>query len=161
LTASHPRNIDIADEVGASWIDQDRVRSLIEFLLDQLRLDSQCTVSLAFVDKDHMTRLHVEWMDEPGPTDVLSFPMDDLRPGSEDGPAPLGILGDIVVCPAIAENQAISAGHEPAAELDLLITHGMLHLLGFDHAEPSDHEEMFGLQGDLLQQWGSLREVGS
>ena len=97
-----------------------------------------------------MEALHVQWMDEPGPTDVLSFPMDELRPGTEDVPTPPGLLGDIVLCPQVAETQAQAAGHSTLDELLLLTTHGLLHLLGFDHAEPDEEREMFGLQRELL-----------
>jgi probable rRNA maturation factor len=89
-------------------------------------------------------------MDEPGPTDVLSFPMDELRPGTEDTPTPAGLLGDIVLCPQVAEAQAETAGHSTLQELLLLTTHGILHLLGFDHAEPEEEREMFGIQRDIL-----------
>lgn len=97
-----------------------------------------------------MEALHVQWMDEPGPTDVLSFPMDELRPGTEETPTPAGLLGDIVLCPQVAETQARDAGHSTEDELLMLTTHGLLHLLGFDHAEPEEEREMFGLQRDLL-----------
>jgi probable rRNA maturation factor len=153
--SEQPGSIDIADESTADWIDHERVRALIAFVIDRMRLDPECSVSVAIVDEDRMADLHVRWMDEPGPTDVLSFPMDDLRPGSESGPAPLGILGDIVVCPAVAQRQAETVGHAREQELDVLLTHGMLHLLGFDHAEPEEHRVMFGLQGDLLTQWSA------
>ena len=86
-----------------------------------------------------MESLHVQWMDEPGPTDVLSFPMDELRPGTEEAPTPAGLLGDIVLCPQVAETQAQGAGHSTLDELILLTTHGLLHLLGFDHAEPEEN----------------------
>jgi probable rRNA maturation factor len=89
-------------------------------------------------------------MDEPGPTDVLSFPMDELRPGTPQRPTPEGLLGDIVLCPQVAAEQAKAAGHSAAAEMLLLTTHGMLHLLGYDHAEPEEKEEMFALQRELL-----------
>jgi probable rRNA maturation factor len=89
-------------------------------------------------------------MDEPGPTDVLSFPMDELRPGTEDQPTPAGLLGDLVLCPQVAIVQAEAAGHSPLDEMQLLTTHGLLHLLGFDHAEPEEEKEMFALQRDLL-----------
>jgi probable rRNA maturation factor len=89
-------------------------------------------------------------MDEPGPTDVLSFPMDELRPGNDDRVTPAGMLGDIVLCPDVAESQAETAGHSVDDELLLLTTHGILHLLGFDHAEPDEEKEMFALQRDLL-----------
>jgi probable rRNA maturation factor len=97
-----------------------------------------------------MEALHVQWMDEPGPTDVLSFPMDELRPGTEDMPAPAGLLGDIVLCPQVAETQAVAAKHSTMDELVMLTTHGLLHLLGFDHAEPEEEREMFGLQRELI-----------
>jgi probable rRNA maturation factor len=97
-----------------------------------------------------MEQLHVQWMDEPGPTDVLSFPMDELRPGTEDRPTPAGLLGDIVVCPQVAAEQAVTAGHSTMEEILLLTAHGILHLLGFDHAEPDEEREMFGLQRDIL-----------
>lgn len=100
-----------------------------------------------------MTRLHVEWMDLPGPTDVLSFPMDDLRPGQPGVVRPLGSLGDVILCPVVAQRQAHEAGHGVQAEIELLLTHGVLHLLGYDHAEPDEHERMFALQGQLLDRW--------
>ncbi len=90
-------------------------------------------------------------MDEPGPTDVLSFPMDELRPGSDEEQTPPGLLGDIVVCPAYANGQAEKAGHPLINEVLLLITHGILHLLGYDHAEPDEEREMFGLQNEILE----------
>jgi probable rRNA maturation factor len=97
-----------------------------------------------------MERLHIEWMDEPGPTDVLSFPMDELRPGTAAQPSPAGVLGDIVICPQVADEQAKKAGHSIGDEMLLLATHGLLHLLGYDHAEPEEEQEMFSLQRQLL-----------
>jgi probable rRNA maturation factor len=97
-----------------------------------------------------MAELHVQWMDEPGPTDVLSFPMDELRPGAEGEVTAPGLLGDIVVCPSYAVKQAEDAKHELIDEILLLVTHGILHLLGFDHAEPDEEREMFGTQKDIL-----------
>ena len=93
-----------------------------------------------------MAELHERWMDEPGPTDVMSFPMDELveesrRPDASDmGPA---LLGDIVLCPEFAKAQARAAGHRLDDELHLLTVHGVLHLLGYDHAEPDEEREMF------------------
>jgi len=81
---------------------------------------------------------------------VLSFPMDELRPGRQDQQTPAGLLGDVVICPQVAEVQAEAAGHDMGTELRVLLTHGMLHLLGFDHATPDEEAEMFGLQRDLL-----------
>jgi len=112
------------------------------------------------VTTEVMTELHERWMDEPGPTDVMAFPMDELvdesrRPDApEIGPA---LLGDVVLCPAFAAAQARKAGHGLADELALLTVHGVLHLLGYDHAEPEQEREMFGLQNALLSDWQSAR----
>jgi probable rRNA maturation factor len=143
--------VDVSDDTGAQ--DGERIRRQVAFLLEQLNLDPECEVSIAFVDVDTMTELHVRWMDEPGPTDVLSFPMDDLRPGAPGDVPPVGVVGDIVICPEIAAAQADAAGHPVETEIALLVTHGMLHLLGFDHAEPDEHAVMFGLQDELLAAW--------
>ena len=97
-----------------------------------------------------MTDLHVRYLDEPGPTDVMSFPMDELRPGREGSTGEPGMLGDVVLCPEVAAAQAEAAGHSTAEELLLLTVHGILHLLGYDHAEPEEEKEMFDLQRKLL-----------
>ena len=108
---------------------------------------------MVFVDVATMTDLHVRWMDEPGPTDVLSFPMDELTPPRDDEEPPEGLLGDVVICPEVAQRQAEQAGHDVRLELGVLLTHGILHLLGYDHAEPDDERLMFGLQRRLLGEW--------
>jgi probable rRNA maturation factor len=102
------------------------------------------------VDEYAMEKLHVEWMDEPGPTDVLSFPMDELRPGNDDKPSDPGLLGDVVICPSVAARQAIAAKHSTDAEIRWLLSHGILHLLGFDHADPESERAMFALQRQLV-----------
>ena len=107
-------------------------------------------LNILFIDSEPMAELHVRWLDLPGPTDVMSFPMDELRPGDEENPAPAGTLGDIVICPQVAAKQAIAAGHSAVEEMLLLATHGILHLLGYDHAEPEEKKEMFDLQRTLL-----------
>jgi probable rRNA maturation factor len=131
-------------------LDLDRVQSLAMHVRDELKLHPQVDIGVIFVDEVPMTELHIKWMDEPGPTDVLSFPMDELRPGSDLLPSPEGILGDIVICPQVAAEQALKAGHSTMDEILLLVTHGMLHLVGFDHAEPEEEKEMFGLQKQFL-----------
>ena len=132
-------------------IDETRVLRLVEYILGAMHVSPDAELALVLVDEGAMEALHVQWMDEPGPTDVLSFPMDELRPGTDDAPTPPGLLGDIVLCPQVAETQALAAGHSTLDELLLLTTHGLLHLLGFDHAEPEEEREMFGLQRELLQ----------
>jgi probable rRNA maturation factor len=141
--------IEITNESGVA-VDETVLLRLTEQNLAELHVSPDADVAILLVDEGAMEALHVQWMDEPGPTDVLSFPMDELRPGTEDQPAPAGLLGDIVLCPQVAETQAQAAGHSTVDELILLTTHGLLHLLGFDHAEPAEEREMFGLQRELI-----------
>jgi probable rRNA maturation factor len=131
-------------------VDEATLQRLIGYALDHLRVHRDAELAILLVDEAAMEQLHVQWMDEPGPTDVLSFPMDELRPGTDDAVSPPGLLGDIVLCPQVAIAQAETAGHSPLDELLLLTTHGLLHLLGFDHAEPEEEKEMFGIQKDIL-----------
>ncbi|NYF10960.1 putative rRNA maturation factor [Leifsonia sp. AK011] len=142
-------SIEINNESGLE-VDEQAIQRLAVFALDQMHVHPDADLAILFVDEAAMEQLHVQWMDEPGPTDVLSFPMDELRPGSDDNPTPAGLLGDIVVCPQVAIAQAEAAGHSPLEEMLLLTTHGILHLLGFDHAEPEEEREMFGIQRDIL-----------
>jgi probable rRNA maturation factor len=142
-------SIEISNESELA-VDQERVLALAGFVRDALKLHPLVELGITFVDEAPMTELHIRWMDEPGPTDVLSFPMDELRPGSDLRAPTEGILGDIVVCPQVAKAQAITAGHETINEILLLVTHGMLHLVGFDHAEKDEEKEMFDLQKRLL-----------
>ena len=115
-----------------------------------LGLHPDCELSVAFVDDDAMARLHEDWMDLPGPTDVLSFPMDELRvPADGEVPAP-GVLGDLVLAPAFVGRQAADHRVSVTDEVQLLTVHGLLHLVGFDHAEPDEEREMFDLQTRIL-----------
>ena len=142
-------SIEINNESGID-VDESALLRLAAYELDFLRVHPDAELAILLVDEAAMEQLHVQWMDEPGPTDVLSFPMDELRPGSDDEITPAGLLGDIVLCPQVAVAQAEEAGHSVLDELLLLTAHGMLHLLGFDHAEPDDEKEMFGIQRDIL-----------
>jgi probable rRNA maturation factor len=141
--------IEITNESGFT-VDEPKLLRLMEHHLAELHVSPEADVAIILVDEGAMEALHVQWMDEPGPTDVLSFPMDELRPGTEDMPTPPGLLGDIVLCPQVAETQARDNGQSTEDELLMLTTHGLLHLLGFDHAEPDEEREMFGLQKELL-----------
>lgn len=133
---------------------------LAQFLLARLGLHESTDLAISLVDPEEITELHVRWMDLDGPTDVLSFPMDELRvPAPGQAPEP-GVLGDVVICPQVAQEQAEGAGHGLAAELEVLLTHGILHLLGHDHAEPEEHAVMFGLQDELLAAWRSTGASG-
>ncbi|HHW84059.1 MAG TPA: rRNA maturation RNase YbeY [Actinomycetales bacterium] len=134
-------------------VEGEEFASLARFVLDRLHVHPQAELSITFVEPDVMEELHVRWLDLPGPTDVMSFPMDELRPGREGRPSEPGMLGDIVICPAVAATQARTAGHSTVEEMLLLAVHGILHLLGFDHAEKEEEKEMFDLQRSLLLQF--------
>jgi len=142
-------SIEINNESGVE-VDEAALQRLATFALDHLYVHPDAELAILLVDEAAMEQLHVQWMDEPGPTDVLSFPMDELRPGSEDEITPPGLLGDLVICPQVAIAQALDAGHSPAEEMQLLTAHGILHLLGYDHAEPDEEREMFGIQREIL-----------
>ncbi|GAB3593950.1 rRNA maturation RNase YbeY [Angustibacter peucedani] len=142
-------SIEVNNETGFACDEHELVR-LSRHVLDAMRVHPQAELSVVLVDEEAMERLHVQWMDLPGPTDVMSFPMDELRPGSDDEEPEPGLLGDVVLCPTVAAAQAAEAGHTAEEELLLLTTHGILHLLGYDHAEPDEEKEMFELQRRLL-----------
>ena len=142
-------SIEITNE-SLEDVDTARVLKLASFVRGELKLHELVELGVTFIDEGPMVDLHIKWMDEPGPTDVLSFPMDELRPGSDMSNPSEGILGDIVVCPQVAIKQAIVANHETMNEILMLVTHGMLHLVGFDHAKPEEEAEMFSLQRKLL-----------
>lgn len=142
-------SIEVNNESGFE-VDEAEFAALARHVLDAMNVHPLTELSILLVDTTVMAELHVQWMDEPGPTDVLSFPMDELRPGTQDEPTPAGLLGDVVLCPEVAARQAVAANHSTVEELLLLTTHGILHLLGFDHVEPEEEKEMFALQRRLL-----------
>lgn len=145
-------SIDIVNESGVA-LDEPSLVDQAAFVLTRLRIHPQAELSVVLVDEPTMASLHERWMDEPGPTDVMSFPMDELRPPGSDEKGGEGMLGDVVICPQVAQRQADAAGHSERSELGILLTHGILHLLGYDHAEPDDERLMFGLQGQLTAEW--------
>lgn len=145
-------HVVVTEEAG-SRADLRALESVAHHVCRQLRLHPDTEVGITLVDEARMTDLHVEWMHEPGATDVLSFPMDELRPPEADEQAEPGHLGDIVLCPDFAARQAAARGRTLDEELQFLVVHGMLHLLGHDHATQEEYDEMFALQGDLLDQW--------
>ena len=142
-------SVDVLNETDYR-LDEIELVALARYVMEQMRVHPGADLCIRLVDEDAMEVLHVQWMDLPGPTDVMSFPMDELRPGSEDDEPEPGLLGDVVLCPSVAQKQAAEAGHSAAEELLLLTTHGILHLLGFDHAEPDEEKQMFELQRRLL-----------
>ena len=147
-------SIEILNESGHE-LDVQELAELSRFVLDRMRVHPLAEFCIKAVDEATMAELNEKWMEKEGPTDVLAFPMDELRPGLVDEEPEEGVLGDLVLCPEIAARQGESAGHGTLAEIELLTTHGILHLLGYDHAEPEEHAEMFGLQDELLAAWRS------
>jgi probable rRNA maturation factor len=138
-------NIELSNESGVVVVEADLI-SVAEYAMHQMGLHEDCDLAISIVDESRMSELHEEWMDLKGPTDVLSFPMDELIPDSPDP----GIVGDIVLCPQFAQAQA-KKGLE--AELHLLTIHGILHCLGYDHADPDEEKVMFELQETILAKW--------
>lgn len=151
-------SIEFFDESGfeGEGVDEIQLIDVASFALRQMDVHSGAELSIHIVDLDTIADLHVRWLDLEGPTDVMSFPMDELTPGSgrpdaaQPGPA---MLGDIVLCPEFALGQATKAGHDLAHELALLTVHGCLHLLGYDHVTPAEEQEMFALQNQILSDW--------
>jgi probable rRNA maturation factor len=148
-------SIEIANESGVD-VDSDAIQSVARHALDEMGVNPLAELSVLLVDIEYMGELNHRWMDGEGPTDVLAFPMDessvDHGPGEHGGGEP-ALLGDIVLCPEVAAKQAATAGHAAVDELAMLTVHGVLHLLGYDHAEPEEEQEMFGLQARLLESW--------
>lgn len=142
-------SIEVNNET-TTRIDEGEFVELARYVFSAMHLHPATELSIVFLDEAAMTDLHVRWMDEPGPTDVLSFPMDELRPGSAEDPTEEGLLGDIAICPTVAAKQAAGSGHSAVEEMLLLCTHGILHLLGYDHVEEEERRVMFDLQRTLL-----------
>lgn len=161
-------SVEIANESGEE-VDEAGLAALARHVLDRMRVHPLAELSVLLVDVAAMTDLHERWLGEATPTDVLAFPMDELRPpshgtsqpehGPDDGTGQ-ALLGDVVLCPQVALEQARKAGHGVQDELSLLCTHGILHLLGYDHAEPDEQAKMFGLQDRLLAAWREQQQAG-
>jgi probable rRNA maturation factor len=153
-------SIEIANESGVA-VDEPSIVAAARFVLDRMQVSRLAELSVALVGLDVMAELHERYLDLPGPTDVMAFPMDELdssrRPDApEPGPA---LLGDLVLCPKFARDQASKAGHSLMEELHLLTVHGVLHLLGYDHAEPAEEREMFTLQKRILADFKTERSA--
>lgn len=151
-------SIEVFNESGHPGVTEEMLIDVASFVLGRMDIHPDAELSIRLVDEPTITDLHMRWMDLMGPTDVMSFPMDELRPGGGGGrpdadpPGP-AMLGDIVLCPSFALRQAEAAGHGLGHELALLTTHGCLHLLGYDHATAAEEHEMFALQNELVADW--------
>ncbi|MSO43144.1 MAG: rRNA maturation RNase YbeY [Candidatus Planktophila sp.] len=129
-------------------VPSDEITSLLTFAMGQLNLNPECDLNVGFIDDDYMTQLHIKWMDEPGSTDVLSFPMD--MPENEGD---VVTLGDIMISPVFAADQARVAGHSAEDEIYILATHALLHIIGYDHADSAEERVMFALQEKIVENW--------
>jgi probable rRNA maturation factor len=150
-------SIEIQNESGGD-VDTRTLERLARHVLEEMKVHPLVELSIRLVTVDTMTAYHERFMHEPGPTDVLAFPMDELhdqRDDDDDADTPPTLLGDVVLCPEVAQRQATLAGHSTEAELHLLCTHGVLHLLGYDHADQVEEREMFSVQTRLLDSWAS------
>lgn len=139
--------IEVTNRSGVTAPEQE-IESLLTFALDYMDLHPECELSVTFVDDKEMEELHIKWMDEPGTTDVLSFPM-DMPEGKNDAVT----LGDIVIDPIVAAGQAKNAGHSTEHEIYILAAHGLLHILGYDHADRDEEKVMFELQERIVMKW--------
>ena len=149
-------SISVDDDAGSS-LDLTALSDLAGHVFTQLHVHPECEVGITLVDTERITTLHEDWMNEPGPTDVLSFPIDELTPGTSEQLSGPGILGDIVICPEFAHKDANEANRTLDQHVQFLTVHGLLHLLGYDHATEEDYARMFALQDELLDSWGSTR----
>lgn len=139
--------VEVTNRSGVAAPERE-MESLLAFGIEYMDLHPECELSVTFVDDKEMEELHIKWMDEPGTTDVLSFPMD--MPEGKNDPV---TLGDIVIDPLVAARQAATAGHSTEHEIFILAAHGLLHILGYDHADKDEENVMFDLQETIVKKW--------
>jgi probable rRNA maturation factor len=149
-------SVEVLNESGVE-LDVTQFAKLARFTMRRMRVHPEAELCLKLVDEGTIAQFNKQYMDKDGPTDVLSFPMDELRPARDGEPEQEGILGDMLLCPQYAAAQAPSFSRTVDDEMHLLTIHGILHLLGYDHAEPEEEREMFGLQARLLAEWQGVK----
>ena len=169
-----PHEVFGADEQTAFPVDVARWVRLARLVVEEEQVPETTELSVLFVDEQAMSDLNERFLGGTGPTDVLAFPMDDdvvlggrqpdqggRGPGSPTEPGdPPTLLGDVVVCPEVADRQAGLAGGTLDDELSLLVVHGVLHLLNYDHAEPQESETMKRRERELLARFRALEHTG-
>lgn len=148
-------SIDSEKATEIETLGLQELENLAAFVLAKMFVHPESEAAISFVDEAQMEQLHLEWMNLPGATDVMSFPMDELTPGTPEALSGPGVLGDVVVCLPVAKTQAQAAGHDLMTEVKVLITHSLLHLLGYDHDNPIAEAEMFSLQAQLLHDFAA------
>lgn len=150
--------IDFSDHteiVKSEWLTQ--IDKLLTFAKEQEQIDRDAELSVTFVDKTEIQEINKMYRDKDKVTDVISFALE------EDEPEIIGldmprVLGDIIICTDVAQEQAASYGHSFERELGFLALHGFLHLLGYDHKDEQDEKEMFGRQDQILNAYGLTRD---
>lgn len=166
-----------ANEQDAVPVDLDRYGAFARAVLVARGITRDAEMSLLFVDEATIAHLHEEFLGEQGPTDVLSFPIEDgetyagrspdqggTGPGTDAAERPVTMVGDVVICPTVAIRNAVDHDIDDDDEFGLLVVHGILHLLGFDHVDPAEAEAMEALERELLvahfnPTWGTPRRA--
>ncbi|NDD25375.1 MAG: rRNA maturation RNase YbeY [Actinobacteria bacterium] len=149
--------VEIENESGVD-APLTEILQLADFALVKMHIDPRADLEILLVNETVMEQYHLDWLQESGPTDVLSQPIDGLRPGKPNSITPAGHLGLIVLCPQVAAKQAKERGHSELREVLILISHSILHLLGFDHAEKQEELEMFALQEEIVEHYLQSRQ---
>jgi probable rRNA maturation factor len=163
-----------ADEQSDVDVDVSRYLELARLVLVEERVAGDVELSLLFVDEPTIAELNGRFLGGTGPTDVLAFPIDDdvvssgrqpdqggRGPGAASPPGdPPTLLGDVVISPAVARRQAEQRQVPVADELALLVVHGVLHLLNYDHAEPEETVLMERRQAELLERFRETEAGG-
>lgn len=152
-------NVFLADEQDDP-LDSEPLRRLAEMVLSEEQFPIDTEVTLLFVGEEQIATYNERFMQRHGATDVLAFPVEHLKPGvvpdRRPGGPPLNI-GDVVIAPSIVRAQAEAAGVPFDEELSLLVVHGLLHLLGYDHQDDVDADEMEDRERQLLELIGRRR----
>ena len=142
----------VTDEQDDQPVDTQRWVKLARSVLEAEGMTGSGELSMAFVDEGTMAELNRRFAGEEGPTDVLAFPIDDSDPG--DGTP--SMLGDLIICPAVAARNSPYHTGTYEDELALLVVHGILHLMGMDHLEAGEAREMQGRERELLDRFHAL-----
>ncbi|MBU7216769.1 rRNA maturation RNase YbeY [Staphylococcus gallinarum] len=146
---------DHTDLVKDEWYEQ--IDKLITFAKEQEQIEGEAELSVTFVDKDEIQEINKTYRDKDKVTDVISFALEEDEPEITGLDMPR-VLGDIIICTDVANEQAKSYGHSFERELGFLALHGFLHLLGYDHMNETDEQEMFGRQDQILNAYGLTRD---
>ncbi len=152
-------SIFLADE-QASRVDVEELRDLAALVLSEEGYPESTEVAILLVSESEMAGYNERFLDRQGSTDVLAFPVETLLPGVVPDLDPYGpplIVGDVIISPGYVEKQARKNGVTPDDEMALMVAHGMLHLLGYDHESDAEAEQMELRERELLAKVGRKR----